>query len=180
MADTGLQTYYIGPEPCTVDAKTHALTQNRHVSVQQHFMSLELAPKHVRNIVATATVPDDVAKRSRFSGRALEVAEAHRHDAPFAASAAILSAFTLLESYDAALCYVPDDIVASLPASLERLRIRSIGAMLGLPYARGDFDHLVNLRTLEIDTPRLEPALAEFRMRLEAALPEGCELIVHA
>ncbi len=75
------------------------------------------------------------------------------------------------------LCYVPFDLVTSMPVSVKRLCIR--GSSMALGKVR-DIGRLVNLRTLELDAPRpASPgALAEFRMHLEAAIPEGCELII--
>lgn len=167
---------FVGPRSCTVDTATHTLTQVS-VSVQQHFMSLEGSRMHtVRHIKAVATLPDDAVKRHVCTDLALGIALAHQHDMPFTASAAVLSTFPQLLSYDAELCYIPYDLVASLPVTLERLCVRA--GRDTLESQIGDLGRLVNLRTLELDTPPAAAA-AEFRTHLEAAVPEGCELILH-
>jgi len=63
-------------------------------------MSLEGAPKQVCHIKAFVTIPDDAGQRQTYSGRALEIALTRQHDMPFAASAAILSDFLQMESYE--------------------------------------------------------------------------------
>ncbi len=166
-----------------MDRTTHTLTQDGdRISVQQSFMSLEAATRFaevLRHIKVTATLPDDDAQPQSYQGRGLEIALAHQHDEAFAASAAILSVFQQLLSYEAELCYVPCNLVTSLPVSIGRLCVTA--SRNTLESQVGDLGRLVNLRSLELDAPRTTStaSTAEFRMMLEAVIPQGCELILH-